>query len=92
MDLASKHGDAVRWRVVVANHRPSQVKRILANQFTMPGFNDSGAHIRNMAFHDGALHMLRMAARDPAWMSPVRWPWLRRSGGSLVVLDRTRVP
>lgn len=38
----------------------------------MPGFNDSGAHIRNMAFHDGALHMLRMAARDPQWMSPVR--------------------
>lgn len=28
MDLVAKHGDAVRWRVVVANHRPSQVKRI----------------------------------------------------------------
>jgi N-acyl-D-aspartate/D-glutamate deacylase len=27
----------------------------------MPGFNDSGAHNLNMAFHDGGLHLIKQA-------------------------------
>jgi len=30
----------------------------------LPGFNDSGAHLTNMAFYDGNLRMLKMAQED----------------------------
>jgi N-acyl-D-aspartate/D-glutamate deacylase len=34
----------------------------------MPGFNDSGAHNVNMAFHDGPLQFLKTAVRNPEEM------------------------
>jgi N-acyl-D-aspartate/D-glutamate deacylase len=30
----------------------------------LPGFNDSGAHVTNMAYYDGNLRALRIAAED----------------------------
>lgn len=64
LDLCAEHGDALRWRTVIGNDRPHAVKAILAHPDTAPGFSDAGAHLRNMAFYNFPLVMLRLAARD----------------------------
>lgn len=69
LDLLAEHDLAIRWSSEAANDRPSARKHLLGHKYTLPGFNDSGAHNRNMAFQDGALQMLRQAAEDPAWIS-----------------------
>ena len=48
----------------VANENKTIVKRILFDDNTLPGFNDSGAHIMNMAFYDGNLVTLKLAQED----------------------------
>lgn len=40
MDLIAMHGDKIRWRVAPANDRPDQVRRLLADPHTLPGFTD----------------------------------------------------
>ncbi|MEW6735888.1 MAG: amidohydrolase family protein [Acidobacteriota bacterium] len=69
MDLITQYDDQVRWKSVVANDRETSRRYLLAHPFTLPGFNDSGAHSRNMAFHDGALQMLQQALNNPQWIS-----------------------
>jgi len=75
-DLVLEHGRSVRWRTVIANHRPDVHRRLLQDASIQVGFADSGAHLRNMAFYNFPLHLLRMAreAEDggPAFMSPER--------------------
>ena len=63
-------GDSLRWRTVTANHRKDVLRTMLRHHTTLPGFTDSGAHNRNMAYHDGALKLLRDAVQTPGWMSP----------------------
>ena len=53
-----------RWWMDVANENKAIVKRILFDDNTLPGFNDSGAHIMNMAFYDGNLVTLKLAQED----------------------------
>lgn len=53
-----------RWWVDVANSRPEVTKKILFDKNTLPGFNDSGAHITNLAFYDGNLLTLQFAQQD----------------------------
>ena len=69
MDMLAKHDLAFRWRSAAANDRPWARKRLLGHKYTLPGFNDSGAHNRNMGFQDGALQMLKQAQEDPGWIS-----------------------
>jgi N-acyl-D-aspartate/D-glutamate deacylase len=66
LDLVVEHGKALRWRTTIANHRPDRLQEIIAHPMVQPGFADSGAHLRNMAFYDFALHVLRMATLDDA--------------------------
>lgn len=68
MDMLAKHDLGLRWRSAAANDRPWARKRLLGHKYTLPGFNDSGAHNRNMGFQDGALQMLKQAQEDPAWI------------------------
>ena len=49
---------------MVANDRPEILKRLLFDEHMLPGFNDSGAHLINLAFFDGNLLTLQVAARD----------------------------
>lgn len=72
LDLLAEHDTALRWRTVVANDRPGPRRALLAHPCILPGFNDAGAHSRNMAFQDGALQVLREAQADPAWMTVER--------------------
>lgn len=53
-----------RWWIDIANSRPDVVKQMLFDKNTLPGFNDSGAHITNMAFYDGNLVTLKIAQAE----------------------------
>jgi N-acyl-D-aspartate/D-glutamate deacylase len=54
----------LRWWVVSANRDPKLVKELLFNPLILPGFNDSGAHLTNMAFYDCNLRTLKLAQED----------------------------
>jgi len=49
----------VRWTTIVANHRPKQLDKLAADPSIHMGFSDAGAHLRNMAFYNFALRMLK---------------------------------
>jgi N-acyl-D-aspartate/D-glutamate deacylase len=68
MDLLAQHDSAVRWKTVVTNDRSAERQYIFAHPTTLPGFNDSGAHARNMAFQDGGLQLLRQVLLNPGLM------------------------
>ncbi len=50
-----------RYWVDVGNTNPHTVLNLLLHPQTLPGFNDSGAHITNMAFFDANLASLQLA-------------------------------
>ncbi|HCR67186.1 MAG TPA: N-acyl-D-glutamate deacylase [Oceanicaulis sp.] len=51
----------LRWWTVSANRDPETIRELINHPLTLPGFNDSGAHITNMAFYDGNLRALKLA-------------------------------
>ena len=69
MNLLADHDSAIRWKTVVTNDRAAPRQFIFAHDTTLPGFNDSGAHARNMAFQDGGLQMLQQVLLNPKLMS-----------------------
>ena len=68
LDLLAEHDSAIRWKTVVTNDRPAERQFLFAHDTTLPGFNDSGAHSRNMAFQDGGLQMLQQVLLNPQLM------------------------
>ena len=52
------------WHYVNANKDPDVVKALLLHPKLLPGFNDSGAHVTNMAYFDGNLRALNIAVKD----------------------------
>ena len=54
----------LRWWTVTANRDVATTKALLFNPLLLPGFNDSGAHLTNMAFYDGNLRTLKFAQGD----------------------------
>ena len=61
------------WSTVTANRDLKVVRELLMHPMLLPGFNDSGAHLTNMAFYDGNLRSLKLASetddeRDVAYM------------------------
>jgi len=65
MDLIVQFDTDLIWKCTAANHRDEVRVKLLAHEATIPGFNDSGAHNVNMAFHDGSLQALRQALDYP---------------------------
>jgi len=61
LDLCAEHGGALRWFTTIANDRPAHLRRILTHPDILVGFSDAGAHLRNMAFYNFPLFVLRMA-------------------------------
>ena len=55
---------ALRWWTTPANQDPARVKELLFHPQLLPGFNDSGAHLTNMAFYDCNLRTLKIAQAD----------------------------
>jgi N-acyl-D-aspartate/D-glutamate deacylase len=52
----------ISWSTVTANRDLEQVRELIMNPKLLPGFNDSGAHLTNMAFYDVNLRSLKLAA------------------------------
>lgn len=50
------------WSTVTANRNPDTIRELLMNPLLMPGFNDCGAHLTNMAFYDVNLRSLKLAS------------------------------
>ena len=49
------------WSTTSANRDPKLTRELLMDPALLPGFNDSGAHLTNMAFYDGNLRALKLA-------------------------------
>ena len=60
LDLLIAHGKQLRWRTVIANHNPAVVEKLVNEPATLIGFSDAGAHIRNMAFYNFGLRLLKL--------------------------------
>lgn len=59
LDLVVEHGTKVRWRTTISNHRPDVLKKLAQDDGIQMGFSDAGAHLRNMAFYNFGLRLLR---------------------------------
>jgi N-acyl-D-aspartate/D-glutamate deacylase len=61
LDLVIEHGTQLRWRTVIANHRPEVLDWFATQPALQMGFADSGAHLRNMAFYNYPVRFLKRA-------------------------------
>ncbi|GAA4475122.1 amidohydrolase family protein [Rhodococcus olei] len=59
LDLVVEYGRNLRWRTTVANHRPKYARRPAASSGVQMGFGDAGAHLRNMAFYNFPVRLLK---------------------------------
>jgi len=64
MHALRKWDRGFRWHLIAANADIKATKAALFNEYTLPGFNDSGAHLTNLAFYDGNLVTLKLAQQD----------------------------
>ena len=64
LHLLRRWDTQLRWHTTTANRDPAVVKQLLFHPLNLPGFNDSGAHLSNMAFYDGNLRTLKIAQED----------------------------
>lgn len=60
LDLVVEHGNKVRWTTSLGNHRKSVLQKLVRNKNSLITFSDAGAHIRNMAFYNLPLRMLKL--------------------------------
>jgi N-acyl-D-aspartate/D-glutamate deacylase len=62
LDVLVENGERnVRWTTTVANHRPKHLNALAIEPSIHMGFSDAGAHLRNMAFYNYALRLLKRA-------------------------------
>jgi N-acyl-D-glutamate deacylase len=59
LDLVVEYGTDLRWRTTIANHRPKFAKKLAASSGVQMGFGDAGAHLRNMAFYNYPIRLLK---------------------------------
>lgn len=52
----------ISWFTITANRDIKTVRELLMDPKLLPGFNDSGAHLTNMAFYDVNLRSLQLAS------------------------------
>ncbi|MBX7194629.1 MAG: amidohydrolase family protein [Sandaracinaceae bacterium] len=59
LDLMIEHDRAIRWHTCLANDRPRRRADLMRHGGTLMSFSDAGAHLRNMAFYNFAVRMLK---------------------------------
>ncbi len=64
LHLLRTYDTDLRWWTITANRDAKVIESLLFNPLMLPGFNDSGAHLTNMAFYDGNLRCLQIAQRS----------------------------
>lgn len=60
LDLVVQFGKKIRWYTTVGNHRKHVLKRMVRDPKALITFSDAGAHIRNMAFYNLPLRLLKL--------------------------------
>ncbi|CAN5444309.1 amidohydrolase family protein [soil metagenome] len=66
LDLQHEFGNDLRWYTVVGNDRLKELEYVVTHPAVLIGFSDAGAHLRNMAYYDFPLHLLRLQVRAEA--------------------------
>jgi len=59
LDLLVEYGNDLRWYTVTGNDRPKPLAALMNSDSNLIGFSDAGAHLRNMAFYNFPLRMLK---------------------------------
>jgi N-acyl-D-aspartate/D-glutamate deacylase len=60
LDVLIENGERnVRWTTTVANHRPKYLNKLAIEPTVHMGFSDAGAHLRNMAFYNYSVRLLK---------------------------------
>jgi N-acyl-D-glutamate deacylase len=60
LDLVVQYGKQLRWHTLIGNYRPHRLKKIVQDRGALLSFSDAGAHIRNMAFYNFPLRLLKL--------------------------------
>lgn len=60
LDLVVQYGTKIRWYTTVGNHRKHVLKKLVKDKQSLITFSDAGAHIRNMAFYNLPLRLLKL--------------------------------
>lgn len=63
LDLQLEFGNDLRWYTVVGNDRLKELEYVVDHPSVLIGFSDAGAHLRNMAYYDFPLHLLRLVTQ-----------------------------
>ncbi|MEC4727402.1 N-acyl-D-glutamate amidohydrolase [Shewanella sp. D64] len=71
LDLVVEFGTSLRWYTTVANHRKHILKNMVKDDKSLITFSDAGAHIRNMAFYNLPLRMLKLIKESADEGQPV---------------------
>ncbi|MGA5541747.1 N-acyl-D-amino-acid deacylase family protein [Mycobacterium sp. NPDC051198] len=60
LDVLVDNGERnVRWTTIVANNRPKYLDKLATDPSVHMGFSDAGAHLRNMAFYNYPVKLLK---------------------------------
>ena len=60
LDLVAKHGKICVGNSKIANDRTKPLEHIVSHPSVLIGFSDAGAHLRNMAFYNFPLRLLKL--------------------------------
>ena len=74
LDLQQEFGNDLRWYTVVGNDRLKELEYVVTHPAVLIGFSDAGAHLRNMAYYDFPLHLLRLQVVAEAEGRPLMTP------------------
>jgi N-acyl-D-aspartate/D-glutamate deacylase len=71
LDLVATYDKNLRWQTIVANDRPAELEWIVRHPDAQIGFSDAGAHLRNMAYYNFPLRLLRMVHESQRRGAPI---------------------
>ncbi|MGH8461738.1 MAG: N-acyl-D-amino-acid deacylase family protein [Stenotrophobium sp.] len=91
LHLLRAYDTDLRWWTVTANRDPALTKKLLFEPLLLPGFNDSGAHLTNMAFYDGNLRTLKFAQEDGLQKVATAVRRLTREPADFFAIDAGRI-
>ncbi|PWE17334.1 N-acyl-D-glutamate deacylase [Marinicauda salina] len=89
--LFREYDTDLRWWTVSANRDPAVVRDLLNDPQILPGFNDSGAHLTNMAFYDGNLRCLQVAQDEGLHRVAAQVKRLTREPADFIGVDAGRM-
>ena len=78
----------ISWYTITANRDINTVRELLMDPKLLPGFNDSGAHLTNMAFYDVNLRSLKLASEGGEQDTNYMVKRLTKDAADLFAVDR----